>query len=127
MKTAFFVLGAPVSGKTAVAWALPGKVRAITAEKAELARTIAVESEDFVYDGLGVSSDRAVQSLLAAQAFGWYCVVYFVSAALETCLRRNAGKYAEAEVKEQHSLVPISFEIVSRYADETRLVLNEDA
>ena len=96
----------------------------------ELARrfisTIA-DGSSFVYDGTGSTAERYVAYIRQAQALGYNVTVCYVRVDLHTALTRNATRkrtVPESVVREKHSLIATSFEIVSAVADQTVVIDN---
>ena len=86
------------------------------------------EGNSFVYDGTGTSTEKYVSMINAAHAAGFMVEVVYVKVALATSLHRNANRervVPEAIVLEQHSLIGVSMEILSGYADAYRVVRND--
>ena len=84
--------------------------------------------QEFVYDGTGSTAERYVAYMRMAQARGYKVTVCYVRVSLATALLRNATRertVPESIVRDKHSLIATSYEIVSAIADEMIVVNNE--
>ena len=84
--------------------------------------------DNLIYDGTGANAERLVRDIQEAQEAGYRTMIVYVTCALETALVRNAARersVPEAIVREKYSLISTSFEIVSRYADDIRVISGE--
>lgn len=155
MKTAIFMLGSPGSGKSFIAkrvaaekniksivdcdfWKTqhpeydpknPSKVHEWSKKRAdaELALLIA-HDETFIYDGTGANAEALVQRINTAQAAGYKTEIVYVSCPLQKCIQRNATRersVSEEMLREKHSTIAISFEIVSKYVDAVTVITND--
>jgi predicted kinase len=78
------------------------------------------KGESFVYDGTGSNAEKYVSLIQQAQDAGFKTVVHYVSCPLNVALARNekrARTVEESIVREKHSTIAVSFEIVSKFAD----------
>jgi predicted kinase len=85
-------------------------------------------SESFIIDGTGRDASRMIKDIQAVQGLGYRAVVVYVEVTLQTSLERNARRtrtVPEMVVREQHELIPVSYQLVSRYADEMITVNND--
>ena len=83
------------------------------------------QNESFVYDGTGSTAEKYVAYIKAAQSAGFETVICYVKTSLAIALERNSKRdrvVPEYIVREKHSLIGISFEIVSSYADRIEVV-----
>lgn len=83
--------------------------------------------ESFIYDGTGSNAERAVSIINHAHEVGYSVKVVMVTCPLHVAIERNAKRervVPEWRVREIHAMLPTSFEIVSRYADEIEVVNN---
>ncbi len=82
----------------------------------------------FVIDGTGTNAEKMVRKIKEAQAAGFETVLLYVQVSLRTSLARNAARarnVPEEIVREKAQDIATSFEIVSRYADSIRVIVND--
>ena len=85
------------------------------------------DRQDFLYDGTGASAERYVQYIRQAQDLGYTVTLCYVRCSLRTALERNANRervVPEWVVRDRHSTIATSFEIVSTVADNIVVVDN---
>lgn len=148
---AVFMMGGPASGKTTIRQQLfpttttidcdalkethpaynpkdPQALHVWSSQEAARAFYAALGTgEDVVFDGTGNTAEKYVAFIQAAHAAGYRADLIYVTCDLAEALRRNAARTRtvdEAIVRERHARVATSFEIVSRYADTSRVVRN---
>lgn len=83
--------------------------------------------EAVVFDGTGSTADKYVQFAHAAHSAGYRVTVVYVTCDVAVALDRNrtrARTVDESVLRASHARAGTSFEIVSRYADEVRIVHN---
>ena len=110
----------PMNPNTLHAWS---KVKLMEEFHAMLA-----EGKSFVYDGTGGNAESYVHRIRMVQALDYDVTVLYVKANLKTALARNRNRgrmVPEAMLREKHSLVATSFEIISGYADHVEVVVND--
>ena len=82
----------------------------------------------FIVDGTGTNAEKMVRKMREAQAAGFECVLLYVQVSLKTSLARNAARernVPEHVVREKAEDIATSFEIVSRFADEVKIIAND--
>lgn len=89
----------------------------------------AINSQDglWVIDSTGTNAERMVKDIKLAKDAGFKTTLFYVRCSLETSLRRAAKRkrrVPEYIIREKHSLIATSFEIVSKYADTVEVVDN---
>ena len=83
--------------------------------------------EDFVLDGTGTSIERYASWMKDLSRAGYEITLVYVRTSLAVALERNRNRervVPESIVREKHALVGTSFEVLSGYADEIRVVNN---
>ena len=83
---------------------------------------------NFVYDGTGASAERYVHNIRLAVSLGYHVSICYVKVSLATALRRNANRervVSESILREKHSLLATSFDIIAPEADEVIVVHND--
>lgn len=83
---------------------------------------------DVVFDGTGSTAEKYVKFIQDAQAAGYETEVCYVTVSLKTAIARNAARERSVPVevvREKHSLIATSFDIVSRFADRVTVVRTE--
>lgn len=151
MKKAIFTMGLPGAGKSTVLNQVypgiqnidpdavkeshpdydpknPGALhvwsKAIT--KAQFAKAL-TEENDFALDGTGTSPVTMIQKIEQAQANGFHTILLFVKVPVKVAVERNANRprvVPEYIIHEKAEIMAKSFEIVSEYADEVKVVNN---
>ena len=84
-------------------------------------------SISFVYDGTGSTAERYVNYIQRAKAAGYHVILVYVKVDIEVAIARNANRervVPEHVVRDKHSLIATSFEIVSPHADRVMEVNN---
>lgn len=82
----------------------------------------------FVIDGTGTNAEKMVRKIKEAQGAGFEVELLYVQVSLRASLARNAARarnVPEAIVREKSQDIATSFEIVSRYADTIRVIVND--
>jgi predicted kinase len=82
----------------------------------------------FVIDGTGTNSEKMVRKVKQAQAAGFETELLYVQVSLKTSLARNAARarnVPEEVVREKSLDIATSFEIVSRYVDSIKVIVND--
>jgi len=91
-------------------------------------KTTVANGEDFIYDGTGSNAEKYAAMIKECQEMGFETTLVYVQCSLPTALKRNASRtrvVPEWIVREKHSTIATSFEIVSRYADTVNTVDND--
>ena len=81
----------------------------------------------FVYDGTGAATERYVKYIGMAHELGYTVILCYVKTTLAVALERNRKRertVPEYILRDRYSLLATSFDIVSGYADEIRVVNN---
>ena len=84
--------------------------------------------ESFIYDGTGSTAEKYVKIIKKAHQAGFNTKLVYVVCDLKTALERNKNRsrtVSDAIVKEKHASIADSFEIVSRYVQEIKVVNNQ--
>lgn len=84
--------------------------------------------ESFIFDGTGTNAEKYVTMIREANRAGFEVTIVYVKVSLATSLKRNAERertVAEFIVREQHSLIPASIEILRDAADNFRQIQND--
>lgn len=82
----------------------------------------------WIIDGTGTNAEVMVTKIKRAQAAGFRTVLVYVQVSLATALARNAARertVPEHVVREKAEVIATSYEIVSRYVDEIKVVVND--
>lgn len=151
MKTAYFMIGGPASGKTRA------RTRRFEHENVAIVDCDAIKEShvdydpkqpellhewskmeamksfnaqlaqdaDFVYDSTGTNTEKMVFLMNAARAAGFQIAAIYVACDVQTALERNRNRkrtVPESIVREKYAMIATAFEIVSRYADSVETV-----
>jgi len=82
----------------------------------------------WIVDGTGTNAEAMVAKIRRAQAAGFHTVLVYVQVSLATSLKRNATRtrvVPEHVVREKAEVIATSYEIVSRYVDEIKTIVND--
>ena len=82
----------------------------------------------FVVDGTGTNSEKMIRRMKQARAAGFAVELVYVACSLETSLKRNAARarvVPPAILIEKAADISTSFEVVSPYADNVRVIEND--
>lgn len=85
------------------------------------------DGASFVFDGTGSTAEKYIGFMQAASAAGFETILVYVACPLATAIERNASRervVPEHVVREKHSSIAISYEILSRYAETVKVVNN---
>jgi predicted kinase len=85
-------------------------------------------SGSYIVDGTGVNSEKMVRRILQAQAAGFTTTLLYVKVSLNTAIARNANRdrtVDERLIRSKANDIATSFDIVSGYADDNQVVVNE--
>jgi len=84
--------------------------------------------EDFVFDGTGSNAEKYVKMAADAHDAGFTVSILYVTCSLTIALARNDDRertVPEHIVRAKYATIATSFEIVSRYVDEIRVINND--
>ena len=82
----------------------------------------------FIYDGTGCNAEKYVAKTAEAHAAGYNVEVVYVTCSMATALIRNAARprsVPENLLRDKYSTIATSFEIISRYVDNTTVINND--
>jgi predicted kinase len=82
----------------------------------------------FIYDGTGCNAEKYVAKTAEAHAAGYNVEVVYVTCSMASAIIRNAKRersVPENLLRDKYSTIATSFEIISRYVDNTTIVNND--
>lgn len=149
-----FLMGAPAAGKSTIGRKLYGKThtfidcdaiaatypdydvtnpsathfRASAEAEQVFQSAIATGQGRWAVDSTGSNAERMVTSIKQARAAGFEISLLYVKCSLETSLQRNARRervVPEQVVREKFATIATSFEIVSMYVDNVKVIDND--